>query len=83
MSGAEIFQGDAMARMLNAHATRWQRETATYDYGVKGNLRAREERFWRRDWEADERDAEDERHITEWLKLTWWGRHALAGGTSG
>lgn len=46
-------------------------------------MRAREDRSWRRDWAADERDAEDERHVTEWLKLTWWGRRALAGETSG
>lgn len=39
--------------MLNAHAARWQTETATYSYEVKGNLRAREERAWRREWPAD------------------------------
>ncbi|CAM5388795.1 putative protein OS=Streptomyces microflavus OX=1919 GN=Smic_81430 PE=4 SV=1 [Streptomyces microflavus] len=49
MSGAELPE-DALARMLNAHAARWRRETATYGYEVKGNLQAREERSWRREW---------------------------------
>lgn len=67
-----------MARMLNAHAVRWQRETATYGYEVKGSLRAREEQSWRRDWAADERDAEDERHTLEWMRLRASGRRTLA-----
>lgn len=38
-----------MARMLRAHASRWQRATPTYTYEIKGNLRAREKRAWQRD----------------------------------
>ncbi|MFJ3084496.1 hypothetical protein ACIPJG_32730 [Streptomyces halstedii] len=67
-----------MARMLNAHAARWQHATATYGYEVKGNLRAREERAWRRDWSADDLDAEDERHTLEWMRLRASGRRMLA-----
>lgn len=78
MSGAELLQEDAVARMLNAHAARWQRETAAYGYEVKGNLRAREERTWRCDWAADELDAEEERYTLEWMKLRASGRRTLA-----
>lgn len=49
-----------MARMLRAQITQWQRWTAcprrggwTYAYDVKSNVRAREERSWRREWAAD------------------------------
>lgn len=60
-----------MARMLNAHAARWQRATATYGYDVKGKLRAREERSWRRDWAEDALDAEQERWSLEWARPTF------------
>lgn len=45
--------GVAVARMLRARATVNQRETSTYGYEVKGDLRAREHRQWLRDWAAD------------------------------
>lgn len=67
-----------MARMLRAYAARWQRETATYGYEVKGKLRAREDRSWRRDWVEDDAHAEAERHDLEWLKLRASGRRTLA-----
>lgn len=57
-----------MARMLRAHVTQWQRWTAsprrggwTYAYDVKANVRAREERAWRREWDEDINAAQSER----------------------
>ncbi len=41
-------------------------------------MRAREKRSWRREWAADERDAEDERHTLEWMRLRASGRRTLA-----
>jgi len=72
-----------MARMLRAHATTTQRETSTYCYGVKANLRAREERTWRREWAADELDYWHERHGLCELLLTLTADRRHAGGTSG
>lgn len=66
-----------MARMLRARATSWRRVTSTYGYEVTGSLRVREERAWRRDWAADEMDAEDERHTLEWMRLRASGRRTL------
>ncbi|MFD4699746.1 hypothetical protein [Streptomyces niveus] len=63
--------------MLRARATVHQRETSTYGYEVKGNLRAYERRQWLLDWSADVDHAWHERQEREWLQLTWWGRLAL------
>lgn len=60
-----------MARMLNAHAARWQTETRTYGHDVKANLRAREKRAWHREWDEDIFDAECERWELGWAQLAW------------
>ena len=39
-----------MARMLRSRAVTTQRETRTYAYAVKADLRARERRSWEREW---------------------------------
>lgn len=39
--------------MLRARATTVQRETPTFAYAVKADLRSLERRAWRRDWQED------------------------------
>lgn len=52
-----------MARMLRARATTVQRETQTYAYAVKADLRSLERRAWRRDWQDDMDEADIERRF--------------------